>query len=59
LLQYRGAFPALSKNQPGDEGLCRLRVEAASLLGIKDQQTKNREVASEKKIEKSPETHHE
>jgi tetratricopeptide (TPR) repeat protein len=46
---YQEAVDWMNKNRPGDEELCRLRVEAAALLGIKDKQTKNSEVASEKK----------
>jgi hypothetical protein len=37
------------KNRPGDEELCRFRVEAAALLSIEDRHKKNREVAAEKK----------
>jgi hypothetical protein len=39
----------MSKNRPRDEELCRLRVEAAALLGNEDRHKKNREVAVEKK----------
>jgi tetratricopeptide (TPR) repeat protein len=44
---YQEAVEWMNRNRPGDEELCRLHVEAASLLGIKDLQTKNKEVASE------------
>jgi tetratricopeptide (TPR) repeat protein len=45
---YREAVEWMRKNRPGDEDLCRLCVQAASLLGIKNRQTENREVTSEK-----------
>jgi serine/threonine protein kinase/predicted Zn-dependent protease len=46
---YQEAVEWMSRHRPWDEELSRLRMEAAALLGIEDQNRKNRESAQEKK----------
>jgi predicted Zn-dependent protease len=46
---YDQAVGWMDKNRPRDEDLLRLRAEAATLLGIKEQGTKDKETAPSKK----------